>query len=609
MKIPRKLGLSFLAINATAAIVMLVFFLNIQSIERSTARNNISQTIYAKALTLETSMLRQNSQFRGFLVTGDPSYLKSYNEGAKAYDDTAAELEDLLRGDADKLDRLHIANREALAWRRNWGDRLIQWVRDGRREAAEAAVRAAGEKVLVSKVALPLRDLRNVETKEMEANAAQQDRAIHHAVVVLVIGSIALMGLAFTLANVLGRQIARPITALTGVMTDLVAGRNDVDVPATDRYDELGAMAQAVTVFRDTAKAKVAATIERDAAAAKIGDGLRRLAAADLTVRIEGMPDSYLSFADDLNHAAESLSRTVAEVRAGATAILHNTDEISRATQHLSQRTEQQAAAIEQSAAALDEVTRSIHDGAGAAIGASRSMSEAKDEAEQGGTVVREAIAAMQGIDKASKEIAEIIALIDGIAFQTNLLALNAGVEAARAGEAGRGFAVVAQEVRALAQRSANAATEVKQMVNSAAAHIRTGVTRVDETGQALARIIDRVAAVSVAIEAIAQSSDQQARSLAQVNTAIGEMDTMTQENAAMVEQTSAAARQLADKAEALDRSVDSFRIDAAAAVPPPPPAPPSRPVRVLTPTKTEADTPKEPGRPRLVANGDWDTF
>ena len=166
MKIPRKLGLSFLAINASAAVVMLVFLANILSIQRSTERNNVSQTIYAKALTLETSMLRQNSQFRGFLVTGDPSYLKSYEEGRKEFDDTAVDLQRLLT-DPVKLDQVRSANREALAWRRDWGDRLIGWVKAGRREEAEAAVRAAGDKVLVSKVALPLRDLRKAETEEM----------------------------------------------------------------------------------------------------------------------------------------------------------------------------------------------------------------------------------------------------------------------------------------------------------------------------------------------------------------------------------------------------------------------------------------------------------
>ena len=605
MKIPRKLGLSFLAINASAAVVMLVFFANIMSIQRSTERNNVSQTIYAKALTLETSMLRQNSQFRGFLVTGDPSYLKSYTEGRKEFDDTAVALQGLLT-DPVKLDQVRTADRAALAWRRDWGDRLIGWVKAGRREEAEAAVRAAGDKVLVSKVALPLRDLRSAETEEMESNAASQDGAIRTALITLVIGGIALIGIAITLAMMLSSQIARPITALTAAMADLAKGRHDIAITATDRTDELGDMARAVTVFRDAAKAKLADDRDRDAARETIGEALHRLAEADLTVRITDVPETFQSLSRDFNGATSSLSRVLGEVRGGVQAIKHNSEEISRATLDLSQRTEQQAAAIEQSAAALDEVTKSIREGAGAAIGASGSMTETRGEAERGGAVVKEAIGAMHGIEKASKEIAEIISLIDGIAFQTNLLALNAGVEAARAGDAGRGFAVVAQEVRALAQRSANAATEVKNKVTSASAHIRTGVNLVDQTGQALARIIDRVGTVSVAIDAIAQSSDQQAKSLGQINVAISEMDTMTQENAAMVEETSAAARRLAAEAEHLNQSVGAFVIDhePALAAPPPPP------VRVLTPSKPKVGRlPTAAARPRLVANGDWDTF
>jgi methyl-accepting chemotaxis protein len=294
------------------------------------------------------------------------------------------------------------------------------------------------------------------------------------------------------------------------------------------------------------------------------------------------------------------------EVRGSVQSIKHNSGEINQAALDLAQRTEQEAAALQESAAALDEVTKSIRDGAGAAIGVSTAMAQARTEAEHGGVIVRQAIDAMQGIEQASDEIAAIISLIDGIAFQTNLLALNAGVEAARAGEAGRGFAVVASEVRALAQRSADAATEVKNKVTSASTHVRAGVELVDQTGQALSRIIDRVAAVSGSIDSIAQSSDHQAKSLGQINVAIGEMDQMTQENAAMVEETSAAARQLVAEAQHLAASVATFAIDGQAPTAAlrqrgPVAAPPSR--RIAAPASSPAPA------PRRVANGEWDAF
>lgn len=600
MKIPRKLGLSFLVINASAALVMLVFFANIMMIQRSTDRNNLSQEVYAKALTLETAILRQNSQFRGFLVTGDVSYLKSYDEARAEFDDTAADLERTLT-DPAKVAKVREARQEALAWRRNWSDRLIGWVKSGRRDEAQAAVRAAGKAVLVSKVALPLRDLRAAETLEMEGNAARQESAIQIALVALIVGAIALIGVAITLAMVLSRQIARPITTLTQAMGELAAGRHDIAIDAAVRSDELGAMGRAVTVFRDTAAAKVADDRDRAAAMAAIGGGLHRLAEADLTARIADVPAAFRGLADDYNEATGSLSRVLGDVRGSVQTITLDSVEINQAALELAQRTEQEAAAIQQSAAALDEVTRSIREGAGAAISASGSMAETRVEAERGGSIVREAIGAMNGIEQASTEIAAIISLIDGIAFQTNLLALNAGVEAARAGEAGRGFAVVASEVRALAQRSADAATEVKSKVTSASSHISVGVDLVDQTGQALSRIIERVVTVSTAIDSIAQASNDQATSLGQINVAIGEMDAMTQQNAAMVEETSAAARRLVAEAERLATSVETFAIDAPAAAP-------VAAHRRTPPASTPAPRPV-PSRPRRVANGDWDAF
>ncbi len=610
MKIPRKLGLSFLTICASAAVVMLVFFASIMLIARSTERNNHSSDVYAKALTLETAILRQNSQFRGFLVTGDVSYLKSYDEARKEFDDTAADLSSLLTVPSEQQ-QLAEARRETLAWRRNWGDRLIARVKAGERDAAQEDVRGAGAAVLVSKIALPLRALRATETEAMAVNAAAQAGAIRTALIALAIGSIALIGIAITLAVMLSRQIARPITTLTQAMADLANGRHDIAVDAAGRSDELGDMARAVLVFRDTAAAKVADDRDRETAMTAIGSGLRSLSQADLTARVADVPAAFRALSDDFNLATSSLNRVLGDVRSSVHAIKHNSGEISQAAMDLAERTEREAAALQQSSSALDEVTRSIRDGAGAAIGASSAMADTRNEAERGDAIVRQAIAAMHGIEQASNEIADIISLIDGIAFQTNLLALNAGIEAARAGEAGKGFAVVASEVRALAQRSADAATEVKNKVKAASTHVGSGVELVEQTGKALARIIERVASVGSSIDSIAQSSDHQATSLGQINVAIAEMDAMTQQNAAMVEQTSAAARQLVAEAEALTDSVATFAIDAPAADPGHVPAHEN-----VTPLHQQRAarqprrwvTPPEPA-PLKVANDDWDAF
>jgi methyl-accepting chemotaxis protein len=561
MNIPRKLGVSFLTISASAAIVMIVFFVNITMIRLSTDRNNFAQSIHSKSLTLETAILRQNSQLRGFLVTGDTTYLKSYDEARIEYDQTSADLEKILV-EPDKRELVLNSRQHTLAWRANWGDRLIDMVRKGNREAAAQAVRDAGKAVLVSDAVLPLRELRDAEIALIAKNSARQETAIFTAMVTLVIGGIALIGLAITLAVMLGRLIATPITGLTRTMAELAAGNSDVVVPDSDRRDELGDMARAVLVFRDAAVAKLVADNDRQKAIAEIGETLSRLSEADLTVRLTGLPDAFGTLSHDFNNALDRLSGAMLSVRGGVDTIKSSSSEIRQAAGDLSRRSETQAASLQESASAMGEITRIVQQGADLATSANREMSEARSEAEQGGTIVRKAITAMNGINQATKEISEIIAVIDGIAFQTNLLALNAGVEAARAGDAGRGFAVVASEVRALAQRAADAATDVKSRILAATGHVKAGVQLVDETGHALTRITTRVASVSEAIDAMAESSAQQSRSLSQVNSAIGEIDSVTQENAAMVEETTAAAELLAKEAMQMSGAFAIFTLE-----------------------------------------------
>lgn len=210
LKIPRKLGLSFLAICASAAVVMVVFFMNIAMIGTTTDGNNLSQSIHAKSLALETALLRQNSQLRGYLVTADEGYLKSYDEGREEYDTTSAELEHLLPGAKERALLLQ-SRTETLAWRENWGDRLIARVKAGQRDAAEEEVRKAGKAVLVSAAVLPLRDIRDGELARIKENSALQESAISTARNTLIIGGIALIGIAITLAMLLSRSIARPV--------------------------------------------------------------------------------------------------------------------------------------------------------------------------------------------------------------------------------------------------------------------------------------------------------------------------------------------------------------------------------------------------------------
>ena len=298
---------------------------------------------------------------------------------------------------------------------------------------------------------------------------------------------------------------------------------------------------------------------------AAVTGGLGRLAQGDLSRPLEDrLTEQFEPVRAAYNRLLGDLRQMVGAVSETARAIDGDTREIRGAADALSGRTERQAAALEQSAAALDELTRSVAASADDSARADRLAAEASAAATASGAVAQQAIAAMTEIERSGSQIGEIIALIDGIAIQTNLLALNAGVEAARAGDAGRGFAVVAQEVRALAQRSAMAAGEVKAQIAAATDEIGAGVRLVGETAAALRQILARVEDVRGLVGEVAVSAREQAGGIALVNTAIAEMSRMTQENAAMAEQTNAATHGLAERAATLGGQVGRFRLAAA---------------------------------------------
>ncbi len=560
MNIPRRLGVSFVLLNVVAACVMIACGVSLAMISSVTARNTASQEILADVLALETALLRQNSQLRGFLVTADQSYLKSYYEGRDDYDAASVELEAALAG-SPLAEKVRISREETLKWRRDWGDKYVALVKAGQRDAAQAAIRAAGKKVLVSDAVNPLRDIRDAQHEAIAAQSERQASVVTMAWIALGLGAAVLIGLALVLSRGLTRSIARPIVELTRAVTDLSRGSNDVAIPGTEREDELGAMAQAMLVFRDAAIERQRSVAEREEAVARIGQHLAAVAQSDLTVRLTDMPPAFQALANDFNGAMERLSAAMGAVNESIGSINLTSSEIEHAMTDLASRSEDQAARLQLSSTTMVSLSANIEENASLAVGVSGAMREAREEATSGGEVVGRAIQAMGQIEAASVEISEITAMIDTIAFQTNLLALNAGVEAARAGEAGKGFSVVASEVRALSMRATEAASEIKARVDAVNGHVQTGVSLVNETGSALQTIISRVGEVTEAVTRIADAVSEQSIALRKVSETIGAMDKMTQQNAAMVEETNAATKNLNHEARQLATTFAGFRI------------------------------------------------
>ena len=300
----------------------------------------------------------------------------------------------------------------------------------------------------------------------------------------------------------------------------------------------------------------------RMSAISELAGALRSLSEGDLTKTLErSFVPSMEQLRHDFNATIDKLSQTLTTVGHNASAIAAGSRELGDSAEAFSRRTEQQAASVEETAAALEEITTTVADSSQRAEEAGRLVAETKRGAEESGTVVRNAVAAMDQIEKSSREITNIIGVIDDIAFQTNLLALNAGVEAARAGEAGKGFAVVAQEVRELAQRSASAAKEIKALITTSSEHVRNGVGLVGQTGKALEQIVTQVGDINTNVAAIVKASKEQTIGLREINSAINSLDQTTQQNAAMVEESTAASLRLANEADALHTLLAQFRL------------------------------------------------
>ena len=389
------------------------------------------------------------------------------------------------------------------------------------------------------------------------------------------------------LATIRQRAI-RPITRMTTFMSEMARGKLDERAPYANRADEIGAMAEALDVFRtaglenrtlhEEAEATRALTdsdrrvreAERQIQAAQLktvvdalGAGLGRLAECNIRMTIDDpFSDQFEPLRADFNNSLANFQATLEEVLM-KTHLLHgNGTEMQEAAHGLSKRTEEQASALEQTSAALEEVTATVRSSSERSLETRNLVADAKRCAKDSIATVQQSVEAMNRIQAASGQISQIIGVIDEIAFQTNLLALNAGVEAARAGDHGKGFAVVAQEVRELAQRSAKAAKEIKTLIVNSSSEVSAGVKLVGETGTALRKIEGFVSDIDTKVDAIATSSVEQATGLQEISAAVNAIDQMTQRNAAMAEETTALSNELFTGSAVLTELVGRFKLN-----------------------------------------------
>ncbi len=427
---------------------------------------------------------------------------------------------------------------------------------------------------------------------KLEENLKQSADMSAQAVstVTMTIGGMLLATVLAIIASLMmtSKGITGPLGRLREVMAILANGNLSAEVEGQARKDEVGNMARAVQIFKANGiramEIEAEAKATREAAEAErlqnqmmseeaaqrqaavveaLAIGLEGVSRGDLTVQLtQTFPPDYVKLQNDFNGAISQLRETMSAVVNNVATIRSGSEEIAQASDDLSKRTEQQAASLEETAAALEQITATVKRTASGSQQAAQAVASARGDAQQSGEVVQRAITAMGQIEKSSAEINQIIGVIDEIAFQTNLLALNAGVEAARAGDAGRGFAVVAQEVRALAQRSAEAAKEIKGLISTSGQQVSQGVALVGETGQSLTRIVEQVASIDGLVSEISASAQEQATSLSQVNTAVNQMDQMVQQNAAMVEQSTAASHSLKGEAGELNALVSRFKVN-----------------------------------------------
>ena len=588
-------------------------------------------------------------QLKTFLLTGNRDYAAGAKTMAADMNTNRPNIEAMLSASAPgELPKFKEATTAFETWKTNVMDRQILLMRDPETVELARAIEVTGEgEALIQAFEARLRELKSSLSARAATAAEHQTAALSLVESVSLAASI-IVGIAAVLLGFLNFQlVSRPLGKLADNTTRLANGDLDVTIDQGGK-DEIGRMAAAMQIFREAAIAnkrleaeaddnrrqaeadRIASQQRAEADAAErlriatsgLATGLKRLASGDLAFQInEAFAPDFEALRHDFNQSVRQLNQTIASINNSVATMETGTREIASGTDHLSKRTEQQAAALEQTAAAVEEITANVVNSTKRTEEARGVAAHANTSANESSEVVARAEDAMRRIEGSSQQISNIIGVIDEIAFQTNLLALNAGVEAARAGEAGKGFAVVAQEVRELAQRSANAAKEIKALIQNSSTEVAGGVDLVRKTGEALRTIGGFITEMNTHMDAIALSAKEQATGLSEVNHAVNSMDQTTQQNAAMVEESNAASGALATEAAKLRDLISHFTIDgvqqaqastlretARTMAQPSASANRAPAVRAAQPARSAAPAPRSHGN-AAVAQDNWEEF
>jgi methyl-accepting chemotaxis protein len=588
LSLSKKLILTFCTIMAGCFLASVVVFLQAYAAKSALIDQDRAQRIVNLVDAAATAMAEQAANERGYLLFGSENTLAAVATERKALETALTDARVLAAGDTALTGKLDAMRAAAEAYASVVADPQIAARKAGQTSIDEiAAIGTSQATGQLDRFRTAATEIKGLLAAETAATRARLETAHHALEMALILGAAVAGVFAVGLIWLLARSIVTPITGMTDAMARLAAGDHAVDVPAVDRGDEVGRMAKAVLVFKDAAidsarmsderrtlreqaetdRQKAEAEKAREAeevrfAMTELARGLSALSDGDVVFRLDQPFASHLdSLRGNFNESLERLQAALRTVGANAQGIHAGAAEIRASADDLARRTEQQAASVEETAAAVAEVTKTVRDTAKRAEDVGQLVESTRAGAERSGEVVRNAVAAMTEIEQSSQSISNIIGVIEDIAFQTNLLALNAGVEAARAGEAGKGFAVVAQEVRELAQRSANAAKEIKALISKSTVQVGNGVALVGETGTELEKIVGAVQEISRHVGAIVVAAREQSTGLQEINLAVTSMDQGTQQNAAMVEQQTAASHTLAVEADSLTTLLAQFRL------------------------------------------------